>query len=46
MLFVDSAHPCGLYEGTLLGSIALDTDNHLFVVANAVVLGENNDDWE
>ena len=33
------------YEGTLLGAVALDADNHLLYVAYVVVVGENNDDW-
>ena len=46
ILFVDGAHLNGLYEGTLLGAMALDANNHLYDVAYAVVSSENNDDRE
>jgi len=45
ILFVDGAHLSGSYEGTLLGVVALDADDHLFDVAYAIVSGENYDDW-
>ena len=45
VLFVDASHLSGPYEGTLLGAVALDADNHLFDVAYAIVASENNDDW-
>ena len=45
MLFVDASHLSGPYEGTLLGVVALDADNHFFDVAYAIVASENNDDW-
>jgi len=45
MLFADASHLSGPYEGTVLGAVALDADNHLFDVAYAVVLSENDDDW-
>jgi len=45
-LFVDGAHLSGSYEGTLLGAVALDVDNHLSDVAYAVVSGETNEECE
>ena len=45
MLFVDGTHLIGPYEGTMLAVVALDTDNHIFDVAYAVVMGETNEDW-
>ena len=45
MLFVDASHLSGPYDGTVLGAVALDADNHLFDVAYAMVASENNDDW-
>ena len=44
MLFVVVSHLSGPYEGTLLGALTLDADDHLFDVAYAIVLGEN-EDW-
>jgi len=44
ILFVDGAHLSGSYEGTILSAIALDTDDHLFNVAYAVVSAENVDE--
>jgi len=44
ILFINGAHLNGLYEGTLLGVIALDADNHLFDVTYAVVSGETNEE--
>jgi len=46
ILFVDGAYLSGPYEGTLLGTIALNADNHLFDVVYAIVSWENNEDWE
>jgi len=37
MLFADDAHLSGPYEGTSLGAVKLDADNHLFDVAYVVV---------
>ena len=37
MLFVDGTHLSEPYEATMLAAIALDPDNHIFVVAYAVV---------
>ena len=45
MLFIDGSHLSGSYEGTLLGAIALDADDHLFDVAYAIVSGKNNANW-
>ena len=45
MLFMDVTHLSGLYEGTILAAMALDTDNHIFDVAYAVVGRETNEDW-
>jgi len=45
MLFVDGIHLIGPYEGTLLVVVALDTYNHIFELAYAVVGGETNEDW-
>jgi len=44
VLFVDGSHLSGVYEGTLLGAVALDVDNHLMDVAYAVVSRENHED--
>jgi len=44
MIFVDGSHLSRLYEGTLLGVVALDADNHLFDAAYVIVSGENKDD--
>jgi len=46
IMFVDGTHLSGPYEGTLLGAVGLDADNHLFDVAYAIVSTENKDDWE
>ena len=46
ILFVDGTHLSGPYDGTLLGAVALDADNHLFDVAYAIVSSENKEDWE
>ena len=43
MLFVDGIHLSGPYEGTMLATVALDTDDHLFDVTYAVVGGETNE---
>ena len=45
ILFMDGAHLCGPYEGSLLGAVGLDADNHLLDVAYAIVLSDNNEDW-
>jgi len=45
MPFVDGAHLSGAYEGSLLGAVGLNADNHLFDVEYAPLLSENNKDW-
>jgi len=45
MLFVDGTHLSGPYEETMLGTVALDADNHMFDVEYAVVGRETNDNW-
>ena len=40
MVFVDGAHLSGLYEGTLMASVALDADNRFFDIAYAIISGE------
>ena len=37
MLFVDGTHLSGPYEGTMLFTVALDVDIHIFDVAYAIV---------
>jgi len=46
IIFVDSSHLSGPYEGTLLEAVGLDANNHLFDVAYEIVLSENNGDSE
>jgi len=45
MLFVNATHLKGPYKGTMFAAIALDANNHLFNVAHAIVVVENNDEW-
>jgi len=45
ILFVNRSHLNGPYEGTLLGAVALNDDNHQLDVVYAAMLRENNDDW-
>jgi len=44
IMFIDGAHLSSPYKGMLLVSVALDTGNHLFDVAYALMLGEMNDE--
>jgi len=45
ILFVHGAHLSGPYERTILSSVALDANDHLFDVAYTVVSAENVDKW-
>ena len=45
MLFIDGCHLSGPYKETLLAACALDTDNHLFNFAYAIVSCESIEDW-
>ena len=46
LIGVDGAHLKGQYGGTLLSSIALDGNNHLFPIAWAIVSGEDQETWK
>jgi len=45
VLFVDGTHLSRPYKGTLLSACALDTDNHLFNFAYAIVCSEKIEEW-
>jgi len=45
ILFVDAVHSSSPYKRTLLATIALDVDNHLFDVNYVAVLIKNKKEW-
>ncbi|XP_054795623.1 uncharacterized protein LOC129301080 [Prosopis cineraria] len=45
ILFIDGSHLSGPYKGTLLAASAIDANNDLFPLANAIVGGETYDNW-
>lgn len=46
MLFIYGTHLSRPYERALMGAVTLNTDNHLFDVAYAIVSSENNNHLE